>query len=149
MQTNDPAQTTGHQTIQRLLKEAKRLHRTAISKSSASSLPILRRLLASKTLRDDTSLPELYRSRHIIQRKHILHLLAFEAGYTHWVDYRKAIKNMPAEEVMHYSILLRDVGYPNLWFASLGEAKDFAAKHGGRPVAVGEQAVVVPAQRVS
>lgn len=128
--------------INLVLREAKRLHRSATSESLASSLPVLRRLIASRSL-EQLSLPELRRRRTIIQRKHILRMLAIEAGYSSWEAYRPAIANASLDEVEHFDVVRRRAGYPNVWFSSLAEAKAFADEHGGRPLCVGRQAVVL------
>ncbi|MDO3387823.1 hypothetical protein QWI17_18410 [Gilvimarinus sp. SDUM040013] len=128
--------------ISRLLREAKRLHRAASSESKQRALPILRRLLASKVLRD-MSLIELYRRNSLIQRKHLLQLIAVEAGYNSWALYRRSIELHPQQVLAHYSLTLPDAGYTNLWFSTLSEANAYSKKHGGRTISVGTQAVVV------
>ncbi len=138
--------TTEKQILNSLLRVAKSLHRAARSESRLQSLPILRRLISSETFRE-ISLPELHRQRGIIQRKHILQMLALEAGYGSWAAYKKEINDKPAEQPLHYSLALRYAGYPNIWFRSFAEAEHYATEHGGQPIAVGQQAVVIPADR--
>ncbi len=122
-------------------REAKKMQHAAVSDSIAVSLPVLRRLLASKVLQGIT-LPELGRQRNIVQRKHVLRTLAIEAGYSSWEDYRHALAGMTPESLQHYDIARLGAGYPNLWFSSLTQAQAHAAVHGGRPIPVGQQAVV-------
>jgi hypothetical protein len=106
---------------------------------------VLRRLIASETFRQ-ISLPELYRRRETIQRKHILQMLALEAGSLNWSEYKKKIQAQPEEQPLDYSLALKHAGYPNIWFTSLPEAETYAAAQGGQPIPVGKQAVVIPAQ---
>lgn len=127
-----------------VLREAKYLQRCAHSASLAEALPVLRRLLAQQVLQG-LSLPELYRSRQLVQRKHILRLLALEAGYHSWEQYRPVLATLPLDELSHFDVIRRQVGYPNIWFASWVEAQDYVAKHGGRSWRVGQQAVVIVA----
>jgi hypothetical protein len=128
-----------------LLHVAKSLHRAARSESRLQSLPILRRLISSETFRQ-ISLPELHCQRAIIQRKHILQMLALEAGFCSWSEYKRNISTQPAEQHVHYSIALRYAGYPNIWFTSILEAEEYSAEHGGQPITVGKQAVVIPSE---
>ena len=138
--------TTEKRILNSLLRVAKSLHRAARSESRLRSLPILRRLISSETFRQ-ISLPELHRQRAIIQRKHILQMLALEAGYFSWSEYKRNISTQSAEQQhVHYSIALRYAGYPNIWFTSILEAEEYSAEHGGQPIAVGKQAVVIPSQ---
>lgn len=130
--------------IKSLLREAKKLHKAAKSESLSRSLPILRRLISSNTL-TNISLVELRNKTTLIQRKHILQMLAYETGYSNWASYRQAVESNQAENIDHYSFSLRKVGYPNLWFASFNEAESYAQTHGGNPVQVGHQAVVIKA----
>ncbi|MBI1195371.1 MAG: hypothetical protein GC138_05970 [Gammaproteobacteria bacterium] len=125
-----------------LLREAKKLHKAARSDSLAQALPVLRRLISSNTFRG-LSLPDLHRRRAIVQRKHILCMLALEAGYDCWAEYRTAISGLSTDEVVHFDIVRKDMGYPNLWFSSSAEADAYSAEHGGRVVSVGRQAVVI------
>ncbi|AZC64573.1 hypothetical protein [Pseudomonas chlororaphis] len=125
-----------------VLREAKRLHRTATSGSLASALPILRRLLASNSL-PGLSLPELYRQRDKVQRKHLLRTLASEAGFAHWETYRQALDELAPEQLQHFELVYRQAGHLNCWFSSPDEAREYVAHHGGRLLCVGQQAVVL------
>lgn len=130
--------------IPSVLREAKALQRCVQSDSLADALPVLRRLLAQQVLQG-LSLPELYRSRQLVQRKHILRLLALEAGYHSWEQYRPVLATLPLDELSHFDVIRRQVGYPNLWFASWTEAQQYVATQGGRCLRVGQQAVVIVA----
>ncbi len=125
-----------------VLRHAKQLQRDARSDSLAGSLPVLRRLLAAGVLRH-ASLARLHAQRERVQRKHILRLLALEAGHAGWEDYRKTLATLDPGQLEHFDLLRRHVGYPNLWFASLEEAQRHANAHGGRAMRCGRQAVVI------
>lgn len=125
-----------------VLRIARNLHRAAYSESKIVALPVLRRLLATATL-TAISLPELYRSRDIIQRKHILRMLAVEVGFQCWEDYRHALDSMSADQLSHFDHLRRTAGYPNLWFSNYDEAQCYAKDNNGHALRVGLQAVVL------
>jgi hypothetical protein len=125
-----------------LLRIARNLHRSVYSESLSVSLPVLRRLLATSTL-TAISLPELQRNRDIIQRKHVLRMLAVEASFKCWEDYRHALDRMRVDEITHYDHLRRVLGYPNLWFSNYEEAQAYTKEHNGRVLRVGVQAVVI------
>jgi len=133
--------TTG-KAVNLVLREAKKLQRAATSESLAQALPVLRRLLSSNTLTGIT-LPELHRRRDIIQRKHLLRMLAIEAGYPGWEWYRPALARMSVDEVEHFDIIRSRASSLNHWFSSMDDARKYAATHGGRPLRVGRQAVVI------
>ncbi|PUA30783.1 MAG: hypothetical protein B0W54_01260 [Cellvibrio sp. 79] len=125
-----------------VLRIARNLQRAAYSESKIIALPVLRRLLATATL-TAISLPELYRSRDIIQRKHILRVLAVEAGFKCWEDYRHALDTMSVDQLSHFDHLRRTAGYPNLWFTNYDEAQVYAQENNGNALRVGSQAVVL------
>ncbi|AJO79631.1 hypothetical protein [Pseudomonas sp. MRSN 12121] len=125
-----------------VLREARRLHRSATCATLASALPILRRLLASDSL-PGLSLPELYRQRDQVQRKHLLRTLAREAGFASWEAYRQALDELAPEQLQHFELVYRQAGHLNCWFSSLDEARAYVASHGGRLLPVGQQAVVL------
>ncbi len=121
---------------------AKQLHRAATSDSLRVSLPVLRRILATHTLRE-LSLPQLHRQRAIVQRKHLLRTLAVEAGFDSWERYSQALRDMTVAQLPHLDVLQASAGYPNLWFSTPEEALGHAQVHGGRVMRVGGQAVVL------
>lgn len=125
-----------------LLRAAKKLHRQATSDSLAMSLPVLRRILQCGALRE-VSLPQLHRRRDIVQRKHVLRMLAIEAGHGSWEDYRGCVATMSAQELAQLDVLASHAGYPNHWFSTFEEAERHAAQHGGLPVRAGTQGVVL------
>lgn len=146
MHINRPTSPTcaeSTQASQAVLREARRLHRAATTGTLSKSLPILRRVLSSDTL-IDISLPELFRKRSIVQRKHILRMLAIEAGHASWELYRQALGQMTIEQLAHFELHQPEMGYPNFWFSTFAEAQDYALQHGGRCLRVGQQAVVCP-----
>ena len=124
---------------------ARQLHRAATSDSLRVSLPVLRRLLATHSLRD-LSLPQLFQQRAMVRRKHLLRTLAIEAGHPSWEHYSRALPGMTAEQLPHLDVLQASAGYPNLWFSSPAQAQAYALVHGGRVVPVGTQAVVLSQQ---
>ncbi len=127
--------------IAAVLRAAKKLQRQATGDGLAASLPVLRRLLACGCI-EGLSLPELHRRRAMVQRKHLLHTLAVEAGHAHWQAYREALSTMGVEQLSQLDVLAPRLGYPNHWFSTLEQARDHARAHGGRVVAVGRQAMV-------
>ncbi|MDN3616781.1 MAG: hypothetical protein ACPG5L_03700 [Vibrio gallaecicus] len=131
--------------LQLWLREAKGLQKLAQSASLAHSLPVLRRLLNSKVL-TNTSLVELKSNTKIIQRKHLLQMLAAENGAKCWAEFKQHIITAPEGSILPNSIELRDAGYPILWFANAADATLYADNHGGKVVKVGTQAAVAPQQ---
>lgn len=121
---------------------ARQLHRAATSDSLRVSLPVLRRILATHTLRG-LPLPQLFQQRAMVQRKHLLRTLAIEAGHPSWEHYSRALPGMTAEQLPHLDVLQASAGYPNLWFSSAAQAQAYAQAYGGRVVPVGTQAVVL------
>lgn len=121
---------------------ARQLHRAATSDSLRVSLPVLRRILATHTLRD-LSLPQLHQQRVMVRRKHLLRTLAIEAGHPSWEHYSQALSGMTVEQLPHLDVLQATTGYPNLWFSNREQAQAYAMSHGGRVVPVGTQAVVL------
>lgn len=135
-----PAQQ--HSALDAVRSLAKRLHRAATSESLASSLPVLRRILASHTL-NGMSLSQLYRRRAMLQRKHVLRMLAVESGFPAWEDYSHALKAMAEDQLAHFDVHRDKAGHLNLWFSSRAEAEAHAAATGGRVIGVGGQAVLL------
>lgn len=131
-----------------LHREARRLHRAAASDSLAAALPVLRRVLASGAIRHD-SLPEAFRRRDELQRKHLLRTLAVEAGFESWEAWRPALQGLSRADLERTAGGPRDTSQLKLWFRNLAEADAYAATHGGQAVAVGGQAVVLVGEPAS
>lgn len=129
--------------LQLWLREAKVLQRAAQSALLSDSLPVLRRLLEAKVL-INISLPQLKSKTEMIQRKHLLQMLAVENGSNCWADFKHKIASGPQGSMRPYSAELRDAGYPVLWFSSTVEAQSYADKNGGKVIKVGRQAAVAP-----
>lgn len=124
-----------------VLREAKRLHRAARSESLSQSLPVLRRLIGCRVLAG-LSLPALHRTRTVVQRKHVLRMLAVEAGHANWESYAEALRALPLERLVHFDILRQGAGHLNLWFPSVEAAREHAGPQGA-VIAVGRQAVIL------
>ena len=127
-----------------VLREARRLHRAATSDSPAAALPVLRRLLATQVM-PAASLPELFRQRARVQRKHVLRMLALEAGHASWEAFAQALPTLDAAPLLQAFDSQRGSATLKLWFPDEAQATAYAAEHGGQVVRVGQQAVVVPA----
>lgn len=128
-----------------VLREAKRLHRAATSDVLSDALPVLRRLLAVRVLAVRT-LPLLFRERATVQRKHVLRMLAVEAGYGGWEKYREALPHLDPQALLQTLASERSPATLKLWFASEAEATRYAARHGGRTARIRKQAVVLPVE---
>ncbi|MBB5352797.1 hypothetical protein HNR46_003045 [Haloferula luteola] len=126
-----------------ILALAKRLHREALHGPPAAALPVLRRLLQSGVIRH-LSLPEFFHQRTLVRRKHLLEMLALEAGHSHWTDYRKVLECHHTAGDDHFDLLAPGMSSLNSWFATFEEAQAFAQWHGGRCARHGRQGVVFP-----
>lgn len=142
MQPSLSSQPSSTQAADLVRALARQLHRAATSDSLRVSLPVLRRILATHTLRD-LSLPQLHQQRAMVRRKHLLRTLAIEAGQPSWEHYSRALSGMTVEQLPHLDVLQATAGYPNLWFSNREQAQTYALSHGGRVVPVGTQAVVL------
>ena len=140
--TSNTSISTTKQAIEFLLKQAKKIHRTALTRSTSQALPILRRLLINKIL-INISLVELNKNKTLIKRKHILQLFAAEAGYQDWGTYRKVLTSGINWQDDNYISALRHHSYPNLWFSTLVLAQEYVSNSGGRAIKMGTQAVVL------
>src|SRR5262249_40898458 len=103
----------------------------------------LRRLIRAD-LFPTLSLPELHRQRGSIRRKHLLRLLAIEAGYRSWEEFLPILESAPATDLPFTKDSRIDPAQLNLWFSSLDSAVRFTREHGGEAVSLGPQAVVLP-----
>lgn len=122
-------------------KEAKRLQRSAQSRSLAQSLPVLRRLIKTQVF-THISLPELRRQQMSIKRKHLLNMLAVEVGFDNWNALKLRFVHSSGA-LSHPRTRLLNAGYPNRWFADVAAADAYAALHGGEVIEVGQQAVIL------
>ena len=138
-----PFETRTPERVSALLRAAKLLHRNAVASSRAQSLPVLRRLISTQVL-EGLSLPQLYEQQAMVQRKHVLQMLAREAGFADWAAYREALSGSAADIHMPLEAVALHAGYPNHWFSTLEQARTHAAQRGGQVVQVGSQAVVLP-----
>ena len=128
---------------QLMLREAKRLHCLAGSGPLSSALPILRRLLSTGAV-PRTALPALFRKRDTVQRKHVLRMLAVEAGFPNWEAFRPALDHMTASDLKQLEVAHHRASQLHLWFSNEQEAQTYASRHGGQAVRMGRQAVVIP-----
>lgn len=128
-----------------VLREAKKLHRSATTGTLSQSLPVLRRLMASHCVHG-LSLPVLFQQRNTVQRKHVLRMLALEAGYASWEQYRPALAHLAPEALTHFDIARQQAGHLNLWFSSAEDACAHAQQHGGRALRFDRQGVVLTEQ---
>jgi hypothetical protein len=123
-----------------VLREARRLHRAARSDHLSAALPVLRRLIKAGVLLG-ISLPELHRARGTVQRKHVLHLLALEAGHPSWEHYRPALRQAQPHDLLALRLHARGWATLNTWFPSEAAARAAMQGRAGRLVRVGQQAV--------
>lgn len=129
-----------------VLREARRLQRLAQSDALSSALPPLRRLMAAGVLRG-TGLPQAFRTRDRLQRKHFLRLLALEAGHPSWEAYRPTLEHVPPAALAAFALLERGWGQTHQWFASESQARAHVAQAGGCVLRIGQQAVALTAQQ--
>ncbi|WP_373975532.1 hypothetical protein NT239_01950 [Chitinibacter sp. SCUT-21] len=136
--------STHHETpaVQFILRQARRLQRAAQSDSPAIALPILRRLIQAGAI-EAKSLVTLYAQRQQLQRKHILRLLALEAGYPSWEKFKPQLSTLSAADLAAWQYLDTGAAQLKLWFADAQTAHSYAASQGGRVINVGQQAVVM------
>ena len=130
-----------------MLREAKRLHRAATSDALSEALPVLRRLLAARAV-PACPLQALFRDRASLQRKHVLRMLAFEAGHASWEAYSQALSGLDSQSVVLPVAAQRSTAMLKHWFVGEQQAMQFASAHGGLVTRVGHQegAVVWPLQ---
>lgn len=125
-----------------MLREAKRLHRAATSEALSEALPVLRRLLAARSV-PACPLQVLFRDRASLQRKHVLRMLAFEAGHASWEAYSRALCNLAPPSVALSVAAQRSTAVLKHWFVGERQAVQFASVHGGLVTCVGPQGAVV------
>jgi hypothetical protein len=128
--------------IELVRRQARRLHRAALSGSIAVAMPALRRVHAADIF-PDRPLSTIYREREGLKRKHFLRTLAVEAGFPDWERFRPHLDQMPPEAFDHFKVVDEWFVFLNSWFSNEEQAHAFARKHGGRALRIGNQAVVV------
>ncbi|MEO8249966.1 MAG: hypothetical protein ABI589_11400 [Burkholderiales bacterium] len=114
-----------------LRAQARRLHRAALSESVSASLPVLRRLRAAGIFSNEP-LSVLFAGRRQIKRKHLLRLLAIEAGFGDWESLCAAVAHDPCSRRSEIDLIERCWMHANDWFATEREAHAYAAVHGGK-----------------
>ncbi len=125
-----------------MLREAKRLHRAAASDALSEALPVLRRLLAARAV-PAYPLQALFRDRASLQRKHVLRMLAFEAGHASWEAYSQALSSLDSQSVVLSVAVRRSTAVLKHWFVGEQQAAQFASTHGGLVTRVGQEGAVV------
>ena len=125
-----------------MLREAKRLHRAATSDALSEALPVLRRLLAARAV-PACPLQALFRDRASLQRKHVLRMLAFEAGHESWEAYSQALSGLDSQSVVLSVAAQRSTAMLKHWFVGEQQAAQFASAHSGLVTRVGHQGAVV------
>lgn len=140
-----PHSSPATDTLDRVLHHARRLHRAARSASISAAMPVVRRIHAAG-LFPHLRVAGLYRARASLQRKHVLRMLAVEAGHASWEAYRDVLPGLSPEAVSPWHVAERLSAGLNLWFpneaearAALGDAVTLL-KYGHQVVVDGEQA---------
>ena len=128
--------------VEQALHQARTLHRASRDCALLQAMPALRRAHNAGVFHG-LSLSAPFGQRHLLQRKHFLHALAVEAGFTNWESSVQNLRMQPPQAARQHGTAL-DYGYPNLWFSTHEQAEYFAEKCGGRVVFHGRQAMVVP-----
>lgn len=130
--------------LERVRRQARALLREARSEQLSHCLPALRRLQGAG-LFGEWSLVALAARRQQVRLKHCLRALAAEYGFSSWEALKPAAAELP-ELLLDRDRLHAPAGASlHLWFGSLDEARAYVREHGGRSVAVGRHAAVIPA----
>lgn len=109
-------------TLDRVLHHARRLHRAARSASISAAMPVVRRIHAAG-LFPDLRVAGLYRARASLQRKHVLRMLAIEAGHASWEAYRAVLPTLPPEAIVPWHVSEHLAAGLNIWFSNEAEAR--------------------------
>lgn len=126
-----------------LRRYARRLLRDARSLESSKSLPVLRRVIATKVM-PELRVTDLYAVRTSIQLKHILHTLAKELGYAAWELCKQDIDVCSTAKLDRYRLELGMFGdFQQNWFSDAATALDWQKVNGGYLVAYGSQTVAI------
>lgn len=127
-----------------LRRYARSMLRSAHSDQPSRALPIVRRVFSAGAM-ISSRVTELYHARATLQLKHMLRTLAAELGYATWDACKRDIDRRPAEVLDRFRL---DLGvfndHEHIWFADQPSAAAWQREHGGRLLAYGKQAVVMP-----
>ena len=118
----DPEISVASDLTERVLHHARRLHRAARSASISTALPVIRRIHASGQF-PQLNVAALFRQRAQLQRKHVLHMLAIEAGHLRWERYRDVLPTLTPEQVAPAHLTDRWPASINVWFANEAQAR--------------------------
>ena len=125
-----------------VLRQARKLHRAALTGSLCDAMPALRRVHTAGVL-PGLNLRALYESRQDLKRKHFLRALAVEAGYADWESFRAALNSLPEDTVQQFRVMDDQLMFLSLWFSTEEQALAHVREHGGASIRVGKQAVVI------
>ena len=109
-------------TLDRVLHHARRLHRSARSSSISAAMPVIRRIHAAG-LFPELGVTRLYRARASLQRKHVLRMLAIEAGHASWEAYHAALPTLAPEAIVPWHLSEHLAAGLNVWFSNEAEAR--------------------------
>jgi hypothetical protein len=146
-----PDSSAATDTLDRVLHHARRLHRAARSASISAAMPVVRRIHAAG-LFTHLRVAGLYRARASLQRKHVLRMLAVEAGHASWEAYREALPGLAPEAVVPWHVADHLAAGLNVWFSNEAEARAVLGeavtllKFGNQVVFDGAQAERITAQ---
>lgn len=124
-----------------VLAHARHLHRAVRSQALSSSLPVLRRLQRAG-VNPELSLPAFWAARGMLQRKHILRMLAREMGFTDWEACRPHVDRCAPDAVDHLKLGHEWTGRFSHWYANEAQARAHQREHGGRLLRWGDHTVV-------
>lgn len=109
-------------TLDRVLHHARRLHRAARSSSVAAAMPVIRRIHAVGVF-PELSVVGLYRARASLQRKHVLRMMAIEAGHAGWEGYRAVLPTLALDAIAPWHLSEHVAAGLNVWFSNEAEAR--------------------------
>jgi hypothetical protein len=126
-----------------LRHHARRLLRHARADDTSTSLPVIRRLLASGAVKA-ARLSDLHEARATIQLKHVLNMLAAELGHSGWDVCKHLIDTQGTAAIDRYRFDAGVFGdYEKNWFASEAAVREWQRGNGGYIVEYGDQAVAI------
>lgn len=128
-----------------LRRYARLMLRSAHSAHPSKALPVIRRIHAANAMTAGSRVTEIYHARAMLQLKHMFRTLAAELGYASWDACKRDIDRQPQEVLDRFRLDLGAFGdHQQIWFADQPTALAWQQEHGGRMVAYGKQAVVMP-----